>query len=406
MEEIRLERLPPEAYPAYRRKAIFEACKWDPQIGDVNALCGHAVVLSPGAAERLASDAERLAAETAALDEAILRRPDLHRELGLNRALRGALRGALRRTDGRLPEQVRLMRFDFHPTADGWAVSEVNSDVPGGFGEAAVLPRLAAALLPGTVPAGPDPAAAVARAFAARLPAGSRIALVHCTAYSDDRQVMEFIARACLEAGLRPLMAAPDHLRRRGGRWECVAGGQEGPVHGVFRFFPAEWLPNLPAGWRDYFQPGPPACNHPLVLLTQSKRAPLLWDRLGVPVPAWRALLPETVDPRRADWQRDGNWVLKPALGRVGEDIGIREVLSPKEWKGIRRNARRHPRQWVAQRRFRSRPVPTGGGDRHLCVGVYTVDGKAAGFYARVASRPRIDQYAEDAPVLTAGRDA
>jgi glutathionylspermidine synthase len=185
-----------------------------------------------------------------------------------------------------------------------------------------------------------------------------------------------------------------------------VAGGQEGPVHGVFRFFPAEWLPNLPGGWRDFFRPGPPACNHPLALFTQSKRAPLLWDRLGVPVPAWRALLPETVDPRRADWERDGTWVLKPALGRVGEDIGIREVLSPKEWKGIRRDARRHPGNWVAQRRFASRPVPSASGDRHLCVGVYTVDGKAAGFYARVASRPRIDQFAEDAPVLTAGRNA
>ena len=34
------------------------------------------------------------------------------------------------------------MRFDFHPTIAGWAVSEVNSDVPGGYNEATLLPVL------------------------------------------------------------------------------------------------------------------------------------------------------------------------------------------------------------------------------------------------------------------------
>ena len=405
---MRLEPLPAREYAAYRREAIFAACKWDPQIGDVNVLADHALVLEPETAAWLEAQAECLAAEIAALEEALLSRPELFGELGLGGRLGRALRGA----GGSCPSGVRLMRFDFHPLgplgplvpsgplAGGWAVSEVNSDVPGGFGEAGVLPRLAASLLSGTSPAGPDPARAVAKAFAGRLAGHGRVALVHATAYSDDRQVMEYLAAAMREEGLDPILLAPDHLRLDDGRARSVAWGQEGEVHALFRFFPAEWLPNLSGDWRGFFHDGPPACNHAAALLCQSKRAPLVWPRLGVPFPAWRSLLPATEDPRRVDWEHDPSWILKPALGRVGEDVAVPEVLEPGEWKRIRSSARRHPRAWVAQRRFDSLPVETRAGERHVCVGVYTVDGKAAGFYARVAERPRIDQYAQDAPVL------
>jgi hypothetical protein len=41
-------------------------------------------------------------------------------------------------------QNIRLMRFDFHPSIDGnWVVTEVNSDVPGGFAEASLMPQLA-----------------------------------------------------------------------------------------------------------------------------------------------------------------------------------------------------------------------------------------------------------------------
>jgi len=217
--------------------------------------------------------------------------------------------------------------------------------------------------------------------------------------------VMEFLGAAFREEGLEPLVLSPDHLRwDRASRCRSVAQGQEGEVHAIFRFFPAEWLPNLSGKWEDYFRPGPPACNHPAALLSQSKRAALTWERLGVPHPAWRSLLPRTEDPRRADWERDPEWVLNPALGRVGEDVAIRELLEPAEWKRIRKDARRYPGAWVAQRRFASRPLESAAGERHVCVGVYIVDGIAAGFYARVATRPRIDQFAQDAPVLVSRR--
>jgi hypothetical protein len=36
----------------------------------------------------------------------------------------------------------------------------------------------------------------------------------------------------------------------------------------------------------------------------------------------------------------------------------------------------------------------------HACVGVYTIDGRAAGAYARLAKRPLIDYASVDAAVL------
>ena len=43
----------------------------------------------------------------------------------------------------RRENHVRLMRFDFHPTENGWVLSEVNSDVPAGMAEGSVLSELA-----------------------------------------------------------------------------------------------------------------------------------------------------------------------------------------------------------------------------------------------------------------------
>ena len=96
---------------------------------------------------------------------------------------------------------------------------------------------------------------------------------------------------------------------------------------------------------------------------------------------------------------------LKPALpgtviwGRDG--ISIREALTPKEYRQIQRNVRLHPRDWIVQKRFESKPVSGREGEQfHLCVGVFTVDGKAAGFYGRISPYPRIDARAKDIPLL------
>jgi glutathionylspermidine synthase len=383
-------------YPGYRRQVIFQCFKWDPQVGDVNTVCDHACVLSSETASRLSRLAEALAHETIALEDALAERPQLHAELGISRPLRSVLRSCA--TDG---THVRVMRFDFHPTLDGWALSEVNSDVPGGFAESSALPKLAAQHAPHTHPGG-DVAQALVSAVNERTGPGKRLAFVHATSYADDRQVMQFLASRFIAAGFDCSVIAPDHLRWTDGRAVSIAEGQSGPIDGIVRFFPADWLPALPKAseWHRYFSTQTLSCNPARALLSQSKRLPLLWDRLGVPTPTWRALLPETRDPRDAPWYRDDGWLLKPAFGRVGEGVVWRGGAPPKKWRQTVLSTGLAPRSWVAQRRFASRPLASREGPRHLCIGVFTVDGRAAGFYGRLSKLSVIEQHAQDVPIL------
>ena len=102
--------------------------------------------------------------------------------LGLPRAL-------LAHLPGTLPQHaLRIHRFDFHFAEQGLRVSEVNADVQGGFHEGTTA-RLYAERYRGTVVPG-DAAAGLAAALATRVPADALVALVHATAYSDDRQVI------------------------------------------------------------------------------------------------------------------------------------------------------------------------------------------------------------------------
>jgi hypothetical protein len=126
----------------------------------------------------------------------------------------------------------------------------------------------------------------------------------------------------------------------------------------------------------------------------------LTWDALRTPMPTWRSLLPETRDPRDVPWRDSEEWVLKPALGRVGEDIGMIGVTEAKQWKRLSRDARWFPSSWAAQRRFSATALRVRGVDLYPSIGIYTIDGLAAGAYGRIAERPLIDGRARDAAVL------
>jgi hypothetical protein len=134
--------------------------------------------------------------------------------------------------------------------------------------------------------------------------------------------------------------------------------------------------------------------------ISESKRFPLVWDKLGTALPTWRALLPETLDPRNVPWRQDDGWVLKTALCNTGDTVAIREFMRPADWFWTRMAVDLTPSRWVAQRRFESIPVFTPVGLRHVCVGVYTINGCAAGVYARMAAKPLIDFAAVDVALL------
>jgi len=69
-------------------------------------------------------------------------------------------------------------------------------------------------------------------------------------------------------------------------------------------------------------------------------------------------------------------------------------------WMRTRFDALLRPNNWIAQKRFESLPIATPVGARHVCVGVYTVNGKAAGAYARMSEKPLIDFAATDVALL------
>jgi glutathionylspermidine synthase len=391
--------LPREAFAEVRRRAIFECCKWDVQVEDTSTLCPFPLVLRRDAWNDLVRLGEQLANETLRAEAEIIARRDLHETLGLPRAILRALRGGRRVADS--ASAVRLMRFDFHWTTEGWRISEVNSDVPGGFVEASGFSRLMAAEFPDAILEA-DPTSIYAEAIAHGARPGDLLALVHATAYSDDRQVMQFVARALNERGMRTALASPEHLEWRDG-YAWISGPFPPERLGfIVRFFPAEWLPELPrrSQWRHFFLDGrAPMSNPGTALLTQSKRFPLLWSSLRTELDGWRSLLPETRDPRQAD-SHDPEWVFKPALGRVGDGIAIHGLTTMKQWKDIRRAVQKYPEHWVAQRYFQQVPLENRGERLYPCLGVYTIDNRVAGIYGRISTNGLVDFRARDIAVL------
>lgn len=394
--------LDPAAFRKLRLRTIFECCKWDPQVEDTSVLAPYPVVLPVAAWREIAALAEQLSVETIAAERELLSRPDLLKDLGLPRTIWKLLASGAPSISG-----PRVMRFDFHFTPEGWRISEVNSDVPGGFVEADGFTRLMAEAF-GLAPTG-LPAAFLAQTLVHNVKAETPvIAFAHATAYSDDRQVMTCLALEVEKLGARSVLIDPSQIR-----WsELPATGARiesewfrGEANLIYRFFPAEWLPNLrrTCSWPYYFTNAhTPQSNPGWSLLSQSKRFGLMLDRLSTPVPLWKRLLPETVDVRRAE-SRDENWVFKPALGRVGEAIGILGLTPAREWIQIRRHLFFFPGHWVAQRRFQIVPLPTPEGPRYLCLGVYTINGRAAGIYARCSPQPIINHTAQDVAVLLKG---
>jgi len=399
---VPVEPLAAADFAELRRRAIVDCCKWDPQVGDTCALARSPLVVSRAAWDNVVKIAEALAVETLAAERELVDRPELHAVLGLPRAARRALRQAAR--VGAPASAARIVRFDFHFTTDGWRISEANCDVPGGLNEASGLPLAIGAHYAWATPVG-DPAGAYARAIAARAGEGATVALVHATAFSDDQQMMLFVARRLEAMGITTHLASPGHLRWSDGRASLAAAWWTGPLDLIVRFFPAEWLGELPAasGWPLLFAGArTPLSNPATAILTQTKRFPLVWDRLRTPLAAWRAHLPETRDPRDAPWRTSDDWIVKPALGRVGEGIGMADAVSATDLRRIRRQAWWWPGAWIAQRRFSLTPLEIDGRRVFPCLGVYTLDGRVVGAYGRVSGVPLIDARAADAAVLAA----
>jgi len=387
-----------DEYQRVRREAIFRYHKWDQQVGDVATLCPFPLIVRRAAWNEVAALAEILAEETRMLETELAERPETWSELGLPAAIVRVMRDKT----ALAPGKARLIRFDFHFTPEGWKISEANTDVPGGWNEATGYPVLLAPFYPGNEPVAKF-ADGYAQALAENLEPGAAIALVHATAYTDDRQAMVFLAEKLTGLGVRPCLVSPEQIEWKDGRAHIQTDSRREPVGLIVRYFPGEWLPNLrrQSGWPHFFRSSlTPISNPAMALLSQSKRLPLIWDRLSTRLPAWRKLLPECAEPDAVPWETDASWIVKPALGRVGSGIGLRECLPAREWDEIHKQARTRPGHWVAQKRFHALALSSPEGEVYPCLGVYTIDGRVAGAYGRLAPRPLIDHQARDVAIL------
>jgi glutathionylspermidine synthase len=381
-----------------RRCMELRHCKWDAQVGDVAVLSKTPLLLGTASWNELSELAQRLFTETLAAESELLARPSLYARIGLPRRL-ASLFAAGRPT----PSAARVMRFDFHFTREGWKISEVNSDVPGGYTEATSFSRLVARQVPGARAAG-DPTQALVEALVRRVGEGGTVALTSAPGHMEDHQVVAYLASSLRRAGLRAEVVSVQRLRWRHGHARLE--GASGPalhVDAIVRFYQVEWLARLAknADWTHLFVDGHTRVTNPgTAALTESKRFPLAWDELRTALPTWRQLLPETRALGDAPWQTDERWLLKSAYCNTGDTVSVRSAMTRASWWRRVVAARLQPSAWLAQRRFSVAPVHDSLGPQFPCIGVYVVDGVTAGAYARLTRGAVIDFSAQDAALL------
>jgi len=323
------------------------------------------------------------------MERALHTNPDTALDLGISKQMANALCGCKYDPN----KHIRFMRFDFHPTTDGWQISEVNSDVPAGYPEASVLPALASKYFAGYHQLGCFGSVMKKRLMRLAAPC-STIAYLHDTHIVEDYQILHYIGDLMERDGYESVYASPDNIDWVNGN----AHVKNREIGAIVRYFPVEWMEfTKNVDWNGFVNAKTTSCNHPIALLTQSKRLPLVWDALGVDVPIWKKLLPET---KACDSTMPDGWILKPAFGRVGEGINIPGTMSAEEELEIKRAAMTEPTQWVMQKMFESKPVD----DMHVNVGVFVIDGEFAGFYARISREARIDEDASEIPILVKGQ--
>ena len=186
---MKLVSIPENKFDEYRLNAIFNCYKWDPQFLDNNTLAKHALVLSEEEVKEVSKLTEQLDKETIEAEEFLNKNLKLAKPLHLPKKIYKELE---RMSNYDAKKHIRLMRYDFHPTIDNkWAVSEVNSDVPGGFAEATLLPELAINTINKKKYYSIKFGDILSNSIAKKIKPNGTIMFVHCTSYSDDRQVMQ-----------------------------------------------------------------------------------------------------------------------------------------------------------------------------------------------------------------------
>jgi glutathionylspermidine synthase len=198
--------LPVENAALIRKAMALNFCKWDPQVGDVATLAPFPLVLKEAHRKYLFRAAEQLTQELFAAEDEIAGNSQLLMQLSLPKKIRLLL--SRLSPDQRAQRATRVMRFDFHFTAEGWKLSEVNSDVPGGFCESTAFTKLMANHFPQYKPTG-EPAHVLTGKIAKLGTQGQRIAFVAAPGLMEDQQVVAYLASCLRPLGWEAYLANP-----------------------------------------------------------------------------------------------------------------------------------------------------------------------------------------------------
>lgn len=362
----------------------FDYYKWDLFLGGTCRILPESIVLSRSVHAYLVSVTEAFAGLMRRFEATARSDPYIHAALGIEPTLS-------RMVSSRVNDELSFGRADFFMTPDGrWVLSEFNEDAPGGFNEAVGIPAsLSESQLGGTC------AGDLKNAMCAAFDDCDRIGLSFATAFSEDLQHCAVLEKWLRERGHHTLLSGPDQLRRR---WRGVSLAKA-RIDGMFRFYPGEWLGLLDnvADWETL--PGSfRLMNPPVRLLSQSKKSFGLW-RSGEGVDAADMMLAKRHCPATSDFdiaqldqyrERQSDLVLKRAFGRMGDAVVIGALVSAGDWSRALEFAAARPGEIAVQQRFEVQPLAFASGLMYPTIGVYTVNGRFAGYYSRVAHSPFI----------------
>ncbi len=295
------------------------------------------------------------------------------------------------------------MRFDFHPTTEGWQISEVNSNVPGGFTESSTLPRLMRdALADGNLTLAGNPTDAWASAML-RHSGSNLIGLICAPGFMEDRQIVCHLAQALIARGGRAAVLDLQQLQLDNGHYIRSSDGQR--LGALVRFYQAEWLAQLPRRfpWQPMFLGGKTPVSNPLRMLHLLRKQSLS-PRLGSTPHATAHLARppprNPLHPPRRPAQRLGpqrSFLQQRRLGHHRRRNRLPHLPAPHPPPEIWW----HPDTWIAcAAAFTTQRVETPLGEKVPCIGVYVIDGKAAGIYGRISRGTVVDYSALDVAVL------
>jgi len=385
----------PASDEALVRELASEYLLWDTFVQGASRVSLHPLVLSGALHYKAVATAESVSAALMAAGRIASHDPDEERLYHFHPDVT-----ALAQASSNAGDDAALVRLDLLlDISMNWRVCEINADCPGGHNEAHALPRLARrdGLPPGIAPGNVVGKLASRLRELARRPDGSEgtIALMFATAYAEDLQVCAIIKKAVEAAGGRGVLCPPTavHAAGRGLRVGRVE------IDALYRFFPTEYMegqrniPDIVSAVECGAVRSLSSFSH---MYVQSKlamaRALVHKDSL---VPALREAvdsgLAHTVDVAELQFEellRDRpEWVLKRDLGRVGDEVFVGEVCETDQWATAVREIlrlRAGGEPWIAQRFVPQATFPTPWGRMMVTLGVYLLDGRFVGYFARV----------------------